>query len=91
MASVLFIVPGCPELSLFMCSMQAITERAVGAEGVPEGDRIRCGSALIVGPLLCRDSTTTVLVQWPDGLYQRLPYELRGFAASQKINGLTFS
>ena len=88
MASILLTMPKRPE-PLFMQCLQNLTERVVGSKSIAEGDRIRCGSALIVGPILAADGAASVLVQWPDGSYQRLAYELRGFAASQKINGLT--
>lgn len=90
MASILLTMPERPK-SLFMQCLQTITERVVGSESVAEGDRIRCGSALIVGPILATNGAASVLVQWPDGSYQRLAYELRGFAASQKIDGLVCS
>lgn len=74
-----------------MCSLRNLVERVTGANREPEGDRIRCGSALIIGPIISGDGSAMVNVQWPDGSYHRLAYELRGFAASQKIDGLVCS
>lgn len=64
--------------------------KVLGSKPETEGDRIRCGAVLITGPLIQRESETVILLQWPDGLYPRLTYELRAFAASQKIEVTCF-
>ena len=52
---------------------------------VLEGDRFRFGSALLI-KLVDQRGQTILLVQWPDGLYRALPYELRAFAASLSVD-----
>lgn len=65
MASILLTMSECPK-PLFMRYLQNLVEKTIRAEGVLEGDRIRCESALIVGPLTDRNGGTSILVSWPD-------------------------
>ncbi len=86
MASILITLPECREQwhEKLLKETTNLVCKVVGSKPETEGDRIRCGEAFISDPREEENGTKSIFVEWPDGLYPRLAYELRGFVASQK-------
>jgi len=68
-----------------------LTGKVVGAKPEKEGDRIRCGAALLIGPIRKVDGGILILISWPDGLYPSLVPEMRAFVSSLSMQGVTIS
>ena len=70
----------------FKDRIKSLISKITNKEEVLEGDRFRFGSALLIELIDFGSGQMILLVQWPDGLYRALPYELRAFVASLSVD-----
>ncbi|MEK9186658.1 MAG: hypothetical protein AAB885_03685 [Patescibacteria group bacterium] len=96
MASVLIIFnekDNLKKIPAFIDSLKNIIQKVIKEKGIIESDRFRFGSALLIGPLHNKEEgIITILIQWPDGKYSRIPYEIRAYVSCQKeIDGISIS